>query len=222
MAAAARWQRSATVVGSRCRRSLRDDRRRAPRRFHDGSGRTTTTTSIIIVGLGGISEALRRAAAQHRRRESLPTEPTPEPETKRPTAIVTAMTTETTTSACGNGHKMAAIVDPRHGNDDAARKPPVPLLGHRPSALHFENSFLFSSPGIDCGSAVGTTTAVSAHTCLTTMTCTTIQDCSQCHCACRTSSWTFAINPVVSTEVQESGNNLLSCTSCRRHFWFVA
>ena len=126
-----------------------------------------TTTSIIIVGLGGISEALRRAAAQHRRWESLPTEPTPEPETKRPTAIVIAMTTETTTSACGNGHKMAASVDPRHGNDDAARKPPVPLLrpsssfDHHPhgrdsnnyhhqgcaSALHFENSFLFSSPG---------------------------------------------------------------------------
>ena len=79
------------------------------------------------------TEALRRVAAQHRLRELLLTEPTPEPETKQPTAIVTAMTTETTTSACGNGHKMAVIVDPRNGNDDAARKPPVPLL--QPSSI---------------------------------------------------------------------------------------
>jgi hypothetical protein len=110
-----------------------DDRRRAPRfRFHDGGGGVTTTTSVIIVGLDGISEALRRTVAQHRCRESLPTEPTPEPETERPTAVVTATTTETTTGACGDGHKMAVSVDPRHGNDDAARKPPAPLL--RPSS----------------------------------------------------------------------------------------
>ena len=61
------------------------------------------------------------------------------PMQKQPTSsLISLMTSSVYPSndraiACGNGHKMAAIVDPRHGNDDAARKPPVPLL--RPSSI---------------------------------------------------------------------------------------
>ncbi|KAL3768092.1 hypothetical protein ACHAW5_009149 [Stephanodiscus triporus] len=153
-------------------------RRRAPRfRFHDGGGGATTTTGIIV-GLGGISEALRRAAEQHRRRESLPMEPAPEPETRRPTATVTAMTTkittkmstEATTGACGNGQKMAASVDRRHENDDAARKPPVPLLrsssfDHHPRGRDTNNYHRDQTTGgIDGRFAGGTTTVVAANT----------------------------------------------------------